>query len=152
MPKLRVLIVCSAGGHLAQLHRLEDWWREHDRAWVTFDTADARSLLVDEDVTYAFHPTTRNIPNLIRNLWLAWRLVPKYKPDVVISSGAGVAVPFFWVARLRGIRTAYLEVFDRIDSRTVTGRLCKPATDLFLVQWEEQQKLYADSVVVGKVL
>lgn len=152
MAKLRVLIVCSAGGHLAQLHRLEEWWREHDRAWVTFDTADARSLLADEDVTYAFHPTTRNIPNLIRNLWLAWRLVPKYKPDVVISSGAGVAVPFFWVARLRGVRTTYLEVFDRIDSRTVTGRLCKPATDLFLVQWDEQRKLYADSVVVGKVL
>jgi beta-1,4-N-acetylglucosaminyltransferase len=63
-----------------------------------------------------------------------------------------VAVPFFWVARMRGIRTAYLEVFDRIDSRTMTGRLCKPVTDLFLVQWEDQRELYDDSVVVGKVL
>ncbi len=149
---LRVLMVCSSGGHLAQLHRLAPWWQGHERRWVTFDSADARSLLAGEEVTWAHQPTTRNIPNLLRNLWLAWRLIPRYAPDLVVSSGAGVAVPFFWVARLRGIRTTYLEVFDRIDSRTVTGRLCKPVTDLFLVQWEDQRQLYGDSVVVGKVL
>jgi beta-1,4-N-acetylglucosaminyltransferase len=149
---LRVLLVCSSGGHLAQLHRLAPWWRRHERRWVTFDSADARSLLAEEEVSWAFHPTTRNVRNLLRNLRLAWSLIPRYRPDLVVSSGAGVAVPFFWVARLRGIRTAYLEVFDRIDSRTVTGRLCKPVTDLFLVQWEDQRELYGDSVVVGKVL
>ncbi|WP_059009407.1 hypothetical protein [Streptomyces specialis] len=150
--RLRVLIVCSAGGHLAQLHKLAPWWTRHERMWVTFDTTDARSLLDGENVRWAYHPTTRNIPNLLRNLWLALRLVPRYAPDLVVSSGAGVAVPFFWVARLRGARTAYLEVFDRIDSRTVTGRLCRPVTDLFLVQWEDQRELYDGSVVVGKVM
>src|SRR5690606_21483114 len=33
----KVLLVCSSGGHLAQLHLLQPWWGELDRCWVTFD-------------------------------------------------------------------------------------------------------------------
>ena len=45
---------------------------------------------------------------------------------MVVSDGAGVAFPFFVVARLLRIPTVYLEVYDRIDSPTLTGRLCRP--------------------------
>ena len=70
---------------------------------------------------------------------------------MIVSTGAGAAVPFFWLGRLRGIRTVYLEVYDRIDSPTLTGRLCRPVTDLFLVQWEHQQSFYPRSVLAGPV-
>ena len=42
--------------------------------------------------------------------------VDRLRPAIVVSTGAGVAVPFFLVAKLRGAKTAYIEVFDRIDS------------------------------------
>ena len=61
---------------------------------------------------------------------------------VVVSTGAGVALPFFVLAKVRRVKTVYVEVFDRIDSPTLTGRLCHPFADLFLVQWEAQEKLY----------
>jgi len=147
-----VLLVGSAGGHLAQLVRLEPWWRQHRRTWVTFDKPDARSILADEDVVWAHHPTTRNIPNLLRNLVLAVREVWRRRPDLVVSTGAGVAVPFFVVAWLLRIPTVYVEVFDRIDSPTMTGRLCRPFTTRFCVQWPEQQSLYRDTVVIGPLL
>jgi len=146
---MKAALVCSSGGHLAQLHRLRGWWGDHDRFWVTFDTPDASSLLVHERVVWAHHPTTRNIPNAIRNLWLAWRVLGRERPDVVVSDGAGVAVPFFLAARLRGIRTVYVEVYDRIDTRTMAGRLCYPMTDLFCVQWEEQRRLYPRAQLIG---
>jgi UDP-N-acetylglucosamine:LPS N-acetylglucosamine transferase len=148
---MRVLLVCSSGGHLAQLMCLRPWWEQHDRHWVTFDTADATSKLAGESVTWAHHPTTRNVPNLLRNTRLARRLLADVRPDVVVSTGAGVAVPFFWLARAYGATSVYLEVFDRIDSTTMTGRLCRPVTDLFLVQWPEQQRLYPSSVLLGGV-
>ncbi|CAN5837528.1 UDP-N-acetylglucosamine--LPS N-acetylglucosamine transferase [soil metagenome] len=148
----RGLLVCSTGGHLAQLHRLEPWWRHHDRTWVTFRKADAESLLAGEQVRWAFHPTTRNVPNLLRNLVLAVRVLRAERPEVIVSDGAGVAVPFFLVGRAMGIRTVYIEVFDRIESSTMTGRLCRPLTDLFCVQWPEQQAHYRGSVVVGTLL
>ena len=145
-------MVCSSGGHLAQLHRLRGWWSGHDRVWVTFDTPDAVSLLEGEHVDWAYHPTTRNVKNTLRNLWLAWRVLARERPDVVVSDGAGVAVPFFLLAKLRGIRTVYVEVYDRIDTRTLTGRLCYPMTDLFCVQWEEQRRLYPRSRLIGTLL
>jgi UDP-N-acetylglucosamine:LPS N-acetylglucosamine transferase len=145
----KVLFVGSSGGHLAQMVRLRAWWESHDRHWVTFDKPDAVSVLAGESVTWAFHPTTRNLANLLRNLRLARTVLRRERPDVVVSTGAGVALPFFVLARTMGIPTVYLEVYDRIDSRTLTGRLCAPFTDLFLLQWPEQRAQYPKGIVVG---
>lgn len=147
-----MLLVGSSGGHLSQLLALEPLWRDTERRWVTFDTPDAISLLAGERVDWAAHPTTRNLPNLLRNTRLAWRLLRRDRPDVVISTGAAVAFPFFIFARLRRIPTVYIEVYDRIDSPTLTGRLCRPLTSLFLVQWEEQREFYPNAIVVGNLL
>ncbi len=147
-----VLLVGSAGGHLAQLVRHQPWTDGCIRTWVTFDKPDARSLLEGETVLWAHHPTTRNIPNLLRNTALSVRQMVRLRPDMVVSSGAGVALPFFVLARLMRIPTVYVEVFDRIDSRTLTGRLCRPLSSRFLVQWPEQQALYPGSVLIGPLL
>jgi beta-1,4-N-acetylglucosaminyltransferase len=149
---MRAMLVCSAGGHLAQLHSLEPWWSRHERTWVTFAGAQADSLLAGEKVVPAFSPTTRNIPNAARNLGLAIRLLRRERPDVIVSDGAGVAFPFFMVARVLGIPTVYLEVYDRISRSTMTGRLCYPIADLFLLQWPEQAAAYPHGEVIGCLL
>ena len=146
---MKALLVGSSGGHLAQLMCLRPWWETHERLWVTFDTPDARSRLAGEPTRWAYHPTTRNLPNLLRNTWQAWLVLRRNRPDVIVTTGAGVAVPYFWLGRLFGARTVYIEVFDRISSRTMTARLCRPATSLFLVQWEEQLALYPGAVLLG---
>ncbi len=145
----RLLFVSSAGGHLAQLLQLKPWWTHHERRWVSFDLPDARSKLEGEDLVFAHHPTTRNVVNLARNTPLARQVLKDFDPHVVISTGAGVALPFFAVAKSMGIPSVYLEVYDRINSRTLTGRLCRPFTSLFCVQWPEQQRLYAGSELTG---
>ncbi len=148
----RVLLVGSSGGHLAQLLALEPWWSTRDRLWVTFDTTDAVSLLAGEQVVWAHHPTTRNIRNLVRNAVLAMKLLRREKVDAVITTGAGVALPFVALARLRRIPTVYIEVYDRLDSPTLTARLCRPFLSAMLVQWEEQLRSYPRATVVGTLL
>lgn len=150
-PRRRVLFVSSSGGHLAQLIQLKPWWDRYERQWVTFDLPDARSKLDGETLIPAYFPTTRNVVNLARNTPLARRVLSDFKPDVVVSNGAGVALPFFALAKLMGIPTVYLEVYDRVDSRTLTGRLVQPLTSRFCVQWPEQQALYAGSVLTGPI-
>ncbi len=147
----RVLFVSSSGGHLAQLIQLKPWWDKYERQWVTFDLPDARSKLDGETMIPAHFPTTRNVINLARNTPLARRVLKDFRPDVVISNGAGVALPFFAVAKSMGIPTVYLEVYDRVDSRTLTGRLVQPFTSRFCVQWPEQQNLYDGSVLTGPI-
>ena len=150
--RLRVLLVGSSGGHLAQLAALAPWTDGHDRHWVCFDTPDAVSVLAGESVDWAYHPTTRSLRNLARNLGLAWRVLRRERPDVVLSTGAGVALPFFVLARLHGVPTVFLEVYDRLDTPTLTGRLVRPFASRMLVQWDEQAHLYKGAEVVGCVL
>lgn len=148
----RVLLVGSSGGHLTQLAALRPWWDSWQRTWVTFDTPDAISLLDDENCVWAHHPTTRNVPNLLRNTALAWRVVRDTRPDIVVSTGAAVALPFFAVARALRIPTAYIEVYDRIDSATLSARLCRPFTSLMCVQWDEQRAQYPHAELIGPLL
>ena len=148
----QLLFVGSSGGHLAQMLNMSAWWKQYERSWVTFDTPDATSALAGENVTWAYHPTTRNPWNTLRNFWLSIKVLRRGRPAVVISTGAGVALPFFVTARLMNIPTVYVEVYDRIDSRTLTGRLCRPLSSAFCVQWKEQEKLYPGATVIGPLL
>jgi len=132
-----LMLVCSCGGHLLQLLELRPAWEEYDRLWVTFDKSDARSLLRDERVLHAFGPTNRNIPNLLRNLRLAWRTVRRVRPSAVLTTGAGVAVPFAWIARLHGARVLYVESFTRIERLSLSGRIIAPVAERVYVQWPE---------------
>jgi UDP-N-acetylglucosamine:LPS N-acetylglucosamine transferase len=148
---VKVGLVCSSGGHLTQLHQLKPFWQKHERFWVTFRLPDSESLLAGEDVVWAYFPTTRNASNMFRNFVLAMRVLSRRRPDLIVSDGAGVAFPFFVVARMLRIKTVYVEVYDRIDSPTLTGKLCRPFTNLFLVQWEEQKRFYPRAQVIGRL-
>jgi beta-1,4-N-acetylglucosaminyltransferase len=149
---VKVMLVCSAGGHLTQLYRLRPWWQRHERTWVTCPGPQAESLLVGEHWVAAHFPTTRNILNAIGNVGLAVRVIRAERPDVIVSDGAGVAFPFFLVGRALGVRTVYLEVYDRISRPTLTGRLCYPLAGLFLLQWPEQSVSYPRGEVIGSLL
>ena len=132
-----LLLVCSSGGHLLQLHELRSAWEPFARTWVTFDKSDARSLLRDERVIHAFGPTNRNVPNLLRNLRLAWSVVRRERPAAVLTTGAGVAVPFAWVARLHRIPVVYVESFTRIEGLSLSGRMIAPVASRLYGQWPE---------------
>lgn len=149
---MRILIVCSSGGHLTQALALNDWWGSQERSWVTLPTEDARSRLAGETVVEAHYPTVRNLPNLLRNFRLAHRVLKTERPDLVFSTGAAIALPFFVQARAFGARTVFLEPVDRITSPSLSGRLVYPFTDSFLVQWDGLRRLYPGSQDIGVIL
>lgn len=93
---MKICLVGSSGGHLTHLHMLKRFWGNKDRFWVTFPKEDAEYLLSKEKTYPCYFPTNRNIKNLIRNTFLAFKILIREKPDLIISSGAAVAVPFFY--------------------------------------------------------
>jgi UDP-N-acetylglucosamine:LPS N-acetylglucosamine transferase len=146
-----VLLVCSSGGHLLQLVALRDSWADFSRAWVTFDKSDARSLLSDERVFYAYGPTNRSIKNLIRNVGVALRVLRTVRPKVIVTTGAGVAVPFAWVGRLLGTRVVYVESLTRIEAPSLSYRMIAPVAERLYVQWPELAAALPRSRYVGNV-
>ena len=148
---MKICFVGSSGGHLAHLYMLKPFWKNKERFWVTFDKEDARYLLKDEKMYSVYYPSNRSIKALLINTWRALRILPKEKPDLIISSGAAPAIPFFWIGKLMGAKTVYIEVFDRIDAATIAGKLCYPVTDLFIVEWEEMKKVYPKAINLGSI-
>lgn len=146
-----VLLVASNGGHLLQLLQLSDLWPPDRRHWVTFNKSDAVSLLAGERVTWAHHPTNRNIPNLIRNLFLALSMLRARNVAAVVSTGAGVAVPFAIVGRVLGVNVVYVESMARVTSPSLTGRLVYPFADTFIVQWPGLQRFFKRARFYGTV-
>ena len=122
-----------------------------ERFWVTFDKPDAQSILKGEVFYQCYFPTNRSLKNLVKNTFLAFKILRKEQPDIIISSGAAVAVPFFYLGKLFRAKTVYIEVFDRIDTPTLTGKLVYPVTDKFIVQWEEMKKVYPKAVNLGGI-
>lgn len=144
-------IVGSSGGHLTHMYMLKDIWSKHDRVWVTFDKIDANSILKDENKYYCHYPTNRNILNLIKNTFLAIKVLNKEKPDIIISSGAAVAIPFFIIGKIKRIKLVYIEVYDRINKPTISGMICSKFADRFIVQWDEQLKVYPKAINLGRI-
>ncbi|HGS1991158.1 TPA: PssD/Cps14F family polysaccharide biosynthesis glycosyltransferase [Streptococcus pneumoniae] len=148
---MKICLVGSSGGHLTHLYLLKPFWKDKERFWVTFDKEDTRSILGNETFYPCHYPTNRNLKNFIKNTVLAFNILRKERPDVIISSGAAVAVPFFYLGKLFGAKTVYIEVFDRIDAPTLTGKIVYPVTDKFIVQWEEMKKVYPKAINLGGI-
>ena len=146
---MKICLACSPGGHLTQLEQMRPWWGQHERFWMLLDRDDTRSVLPGETLVSPFHPTTRNARNAVKNFFLAFRTLRRERPDVVVSTGAAIAVPVFVAAKLLRIPTVYIEVFGRINLPTVSGRLCYPMSNLFLLQWPDQQQFYKKGKQVG---
>src|SRR5918994_7424250 len=99
----RVLLVCSPGGHLQQMLALRHAWRDFDVVWATLPGTDVRHILAGEPHVLGHGPTNRSVINLLRNVPFAIRTLRTYRPDAILSTGAGLAVPFFVVGRALGV-------------------------------------------------
>ena len=147
---MKILLVSSSGGHFQALQRLETFWGKHECCWVTFKTPSSENILEKKGkkVYWAHSPTNRHFLNLIRNLGLAWYVISNESPDLVLSTGAGVAVPFLILAKLQGIQTAFIESFTRVKELSLSARLVLPFLDGLYVQWEQLKVKYPQAKLI----
>ncbi len=145
---MKVLLVCSTGGHFETLNDLSPFWQQRDRCWVTFSSRSTETALATERVYHAYSPTNRNLINLVRNFGLAWRILSQERPQLVLSSGAGVAVPFLILAKLWGCQTAFVEAITRVEQLSLSARLTLPFIDALYVRWPQLQSRYPKAMLI----
>jgi UDP-N-acetylglucosamine:LPS N-acetylglucosamine transferase len=92
------------------------------------------------------------VPNLIRNVGLAGRLLRTNRPDLILTTGSGVAAPFFWLAKAFGIPTIFVESITRTEDLSLTARLVRPFATKLLVQWPELQGRYPGAEYHGSIV
>lgn len=101
----------------------------------------------------------RAIPNIMRHNPLSWiigAVLSAYvaaveKPDIVISTGAGVVVFFCIFAKLLGAKLIFLESMARAEKPTLTARFLYPFADLFIVQWPNLLEYFPRAQFKGRL-
>jgi beta-1,4-N-acetylglucosaminyltransferase len=135
---MKIGLVCAHGGHLSEMLQLMDAFEGHETFFITYDAVRTRAL----ERRYLLPMIGKN-PLLMAYAFVATlRILCREKPELLISTGAEIAIPAFYLARLMGIKTIFVESWARVAQPSGTGRLVYPVTDVFLVQWERLLSKY----------
>lgn len=149
---MKICIACSAGGHLTEVLFLKDLFNKYDHFFVTFKRQDSIELSKKEKVYFIEDPK-RNPIKLFKNIFQSLFIFLKEKPSLVISTGAGVVVPFCYFAKLFGSKIIFIESFCRTDIPSFSGKMIYPIADLFFVQWKMlSQKYGKKAIFAGQVI
>lgn len=149
---MKILLACTSGGHFSTMKSLEDFWSSHDRVWVTDYKQDTQALKDrGEAVDWMPYQAPRDVLTLLRNLPRTFALLRKHKPDVVISTGASMAINFAIASRLLGIRFLFIESVSRSEELSISGKLVYPLANEFYVQWPQLCNRYPKAIFQGTV-
>lgn len=147
---MKIGIVCSMGGHLTEILRIMDAFKGHEVFFVTHRSPRTESLEVRKYFI-------RNLGNNYLKVALAsldfLRILLNERPSIIISTGSEIAIPAFYVARLLGISTIFIESWCCVFTPSGVGKLVYPVSDIFLVQWPTLLEKYgAKAKFVGAVI
>ena len=149
MKKLTICMISSSGGHYEQLRMLRSLGEKHELFWVTEKT-DYKG-----NADFYLIPTGSNDPafpfKMLVNCFKTLGFWLKHRPDVVITTGAFIAVPACLLAKALGKKVIYIESFARVRDCTRAGKLMYKFADLFIYQWEELKEFYPNGVFGGSI-
>lgn len=138
---MKVGLVCSHGGHLTETLQLLEAFEGQDLFFVTYHSRRVEELEQHYRV-YALSNIGTSPLRMLRSLPAVWRILRRERPDVLVSTGAEIAIPFFLLAQVMRIRTVFVESWCRVHSPSGTGKVLYPLADVFLVQWPQLLAAY----------
>ena len=136
----KVLLICSGGGHFREMEiLLEQFPSEH-----TYIIASNRKFIesnprVSANI-YLVNPHNSlylYLLNMISSLYIVLR----YRPNISISTGAGICIFPLIFSKMLGIRSIYVESFCKINELSRTGKFVLNLVDEFYVHHASLRKL-----------
>lgn len=149
---MKVCITCSAGGHLIESFRLLPTVKKYDFFYFTFFVKHLKKTLKKYRVYFTINPKRGPI-KFLKVIFDSIKVLLKEKPNVIISTGAGVTVPlcllgkFFFRTKL-----IYVECSAQVYKPSYAGRVLYWFADMFFVQWPFLAKVYGKKAVYGGLL
>lgn len=154
MKNKTIIFIASSGGHLTQLLNLSPLFK-CNRSFLITEFDESTAKIDYENLKVYYLPETRKL-HLLKYLWgnfksliLSVQYFFQIKPDVVISTGAGICVYMCYMAKLFNKKVIFIETFAAIDGKSKAGKLIYPIADRFYIQWENMKKYYPKSIFKG---
>lgn len=135
--KKKILAVASGGGHWIQLLRLRPAFLGHEVRFLSThkefkkDVEQPIYTVLDSNMTQKFRLVIMTIQ--IFGVYL------RYRPDVVISTGAAPGFISLAIGRLFGAKTIWLDSIANAGELSSSGKNAKWVASVWLTQWEHLQ-------------
>ena len=155
MKKKRVMFISSVGGHLTQLLELKEIFNDYNYCLITEKTEVTKEMKNKYKMDFLVYGTREYLFSYIFkfsfNVLKSFYLFFKYRPQVVVTTGAHTAVPMCYIARLFRRKVIFIESYAKRTSPTLSGRLVYKVATTFIVQWESMLEFYPKAKYFGGI-
>ena len=152
----KVIFAASSGGHLTELLKVQELFKEYDYLLVTEMTDVTRDLKDKYNIKYVdYGPNKNKIVywwTIFKNLAKAIGIVAKFRPDTIVSTGAQVGGFFCYIGKLFGAKVVYIETMAKIKELSGTGHNVYKIADKFYVQWKNLAEKYDKAEYIGRLI
>lgn len=151
----KILFISSTGGHFSELMQLKPIMEKCNYHIVTEKTKTNSNLKEKhgDKIDFLLYDTKKHpfkyMFILLANCFISLYIYLKFRPQVVITTGAHTAGPMCCIAKILGSKVIYIETFANRKTKTVTGKLIYLFADIFVVQWEEMLQIYPKAKYLG---
>lgn len=156
---MKICLVCSSGGHLTEMMQLKDAFEGHELFLITWNEKFTKTLGDSYNIKTYLLLEFKSIKGWFQFLELMvlttlkeFVILIKEPPDVIVSTGAEIAIPISYMGKILGKKIIYIESLARVNDISGTGKLIYPIADLFLVQWKKLANRYKKARFEGSVI
>ena len=136
---MKIALVCSHGGHLTEMQYIKEAFQGHDIFFVSYDSVRTRNL---PNQKYLIDNIGKNPIKMGIAFFKFLKIFTTERPDIVVSTGAEIAIPALYIAKIFGAKTIFIECWCRVKTPSAGGKMVYPVADIFLVQWPSLIKIY----------
>ncbi|MCL1631171.1 O-antigen ligase family protein [Sporolactobacillus sp. CPB3-1] len=152
--KTDICLISSSGGHLEQLKRLLPIVKEYSHTIITEKNTSTSNMNNFYEVNYLIQQDRKKtlfILVYLINFLISAVFYLRFRPKIIISTGAGVVIPFCLIGKLFGSKIIFIESFAKVNSPTITGRIVYKFADQFYIQWTDLKKCYPKGIYRGTI-
>ncbi|MED4224255.1 PssD/Cps14F family polysaccharide biosynthesis glycosyltransferase [Neobacillus cucumis] len=153
---MKISLISSTGGHWTQLNEIIKLFQEKSNENIDLHIVTEKNQITESrrNISFLAQQDRKNkffIFIFIWNIVLSLKYVLIQRPDYVISTGAGVVLPYLLIAKLLKAKIIYIESFAKTKSPTITGKIVYKFADRFFVQWPNMLKCYPKAEYRGSL-
>ena len=146
--KNKIVAISSGGGHLTEL-RLISSHIPFEITIITETQAYLRNTGSDPRVKYGILDPHNSLWRYILNSAQSAIIFFKLRPNIIISTGSGIALPFLVIGKIFGRKIIFVETGARVINPSRTGMFVYKIADKFYIQSKELQKFYPNAIVLS---
>lgn len=133
---MKIALVSTHGGHLTETLQLLDTFEDHEVFFATHHSIRDEEILQIAPAYFSQNIGERSFRFLISFFW-ALSVLIRENPDLILSLGSEIAIPFLFWAKIFRKKRIYIESWCHVKVLSRTGRIAYWLVDEFWVQWPQ---------------